>query len=55
MTNSSSPLVKKPLPLDDPKSRRPDISLAQEQLGWSPKIALREGLQSTIEYFESVI
>jgi UDP-glucuronate decarboxylase len=55
MTNSSSPLVKKPLPLDDPKSRRPDISLAQEQLGWSPKIDLREGLQSTIEYFESVI
>ena len=44
----------RPLPSDDPKQRRPDISLAQRVLnGWEPKVQLREGLAKTIEYFAS--
>ncbi|NCA90358.1 MAG: SDR family NAD-dependent epimerase/dehydratase, partial [Gammaproteobacteria bacterium] len=48
MTGSSSPLVHAPLPQDDPRQRQPDISLAREQLGWEPKVALRAGLRPTI-------
>jgi len=55
LTGSSSPLVHEPLPQDDPKQRQPDIKLAQEQLGWQPRIALRDGLQPTIDYFETII
>ena len=40
-----------PLPGDDPHRRRPDITLARERLGWEPKIALREGLEKTIDWF----
>ena len=39
------------LPLDDPKHRKPDITLAKELLGWEPKVPLKEGLAKTIEYF----
>ena len=52
MTGSKSKIIKLPLPSDDPTVRRPDISLAKAQLGWEPKIALREGLKLTIAYFE---
>jgi UDP-glucuronate decarboxylase len=52
-TESSSPIVMKPLPQDDPKQRQPDISIAKERLGWAPKIALREGIKPTVEYFRS--
>ncbi|CAM8656337.1 WcaG Nucleoside-diphosphate-sugar epimerases [Burkholderiales bacterium] len=52
-TKSQSKLTHLPLPADDPKMRRPDIRLAQEVLGWSPKVQLTDGLQSTIEYFQS--
>jgi UDP-glucuronate decarboxylase len=52
MTGSSSKIVHVPLPSDDPKQRRPDISRAQEVLGWRPKIPLRDGLKSVIEYFK---
>ncbi len=55
LTNSSSELVYEPLPEDDPKQRRPDISLAKEQLNWSPKIDLNEGLKKTISYFEHLL
>ena len=55
LTNSSSELVYEPLPEDDPKQRRPDISLAKEQLNWSPKIDLNEGLKKTISYFENLL
>jgi len=55
LTNSSSTIIKKSLPLDDPKSRRPDITLAEEQLRWKPTVALQEGLQATIKYFESIV
>jgi UDP-glucuronate decarboxylase len=47
-----SKLIKMPLPQDDPTQRRPDITLAQEKLNWSPKIMLDEGLDRTIEYFK---
>ncbi|MBC8641965.1 SDR family oxidoreductase [Caballeronia sp. EK] len=53
MTRTSSTLLYKPLPVDDPKRRRPDISLAQSELGWNPQISLREGLGSTIAYFNA--
>ena len=56
LTNSKSKLVHLPLPKDDPKQRKPDISLAKEKLnGWEPKTQLEEGLKKTITYFESVI
>ena len=55
LTGSSSRIVHKPLPEDDPRQRRPDISLAQAQLGWTPKVALDEGLRRTIPYFEHLL
>ena len=55
MTNSSSELVYKELPSDDPTQRRPDITLAKEAMDWEPKVALEEGLKSTIEYFDSLL
>ena len=53
LTGSPSKIVHKPLPQDDPRQRRPDISLANEVLGWQPKVGLREGLQKTISYFDA--
>jgi len=55
MTGSSSIIVHKPLPQDDPFKRKPDISLAKEVLGWSPTISLDEGLRNTILYFERTL
>jgi dTDP-glucose 4,6-dehydratase len=51
MTGSSSRLVFRPLPTDDPKVRQPDITRARTLLGWEPKVTLAEGLTSTIDYF----
>jgi UDP-glucuronate decarboxylase len=48
---STSKLVFKPLPSDDPMQRKPDISLAEDQLSWAPKVPLDEGLTKTIDYF----
>jgi dTDP-glucose 4,6-dehydratase len=48
---SKSPIAFKPLPVDDPHTRQPDITLARTQLGWEPRVALAEGLKSTIAYF----
>jgi len=53
LTNSSSNLIFKDLPADDPLLRRPDITLAQEVLGWKPKIHLEKGLKDTIDYFKN--
>ena len=53
LTGSISRIVHEPLPEDDPKVRRPDISRAQKLLGWQPTIPLREGLQHTIDYFRT--
>jgi UDP-glucuronate decarboxylase len=54
LTKSKSKLVKRPLPADDPKQRRPDISLAKKKLKWAPKVELEEGLKKTIAYFKSI-
>jgi len=51
MTGSSSTIVYKPLPTDDPQVRKPDITLARTKLGWEPKVSLADGLTATIEYF----
>jgi len=55
LTGSKSKIVFKPRPADDPRQRRPDISLARKKLGWHPKISLTEGLKNTIEYFRGII
>lgn len=55
MTGSRSKLVYYPLPEDDPRQRRPDISLAERELGWKPFTSLDDGLQKTIEYFRKVL
>ncbi len=54
LTGSKSKIVQQPLPADDPTRRQPDISLAKEKLDWVPKIALREGLAQTIEWFRTI-
>ncbi len=54
MTGSSSKLIFKPLPQDDPKQRKPNISLAQQELDWTPKISLEAGLDQTIHYFKKL-
>jgi dTDP-glucose 4,6-dehydratase len=51
LTGTKSEIVFKPLPVDDPKVRQPDISKAKEKLGWTPKVNLEEGLTRTIDYF----
>ena len=53
-TGSSSLIVHRPLPQDDPQQRRPDISQAQSRLGWAPKVALAEGLQAAVGYFRDL-
>ncbi len=55
LTGSSSDLVRKPLPENDPVRRKPDITLAGEKLTWSPEIPLETGLERTIEFFKTVI
>lgn len=55
LTGSSSKIVWKPLPSDDPTQRQPDISLAKSKLGWEPKVELEEGLIKTIEFFKSIV
>jgi UDP-glucuronate decarboxylase len=55
LVGSRSKIVHRPLPENDPKQRQPDISLAQELLGWKPRIALKEGLTSTVAYFERLL
>lgn len=55
MTGSSAKTVFRPLPLDDPAQRKPDIRLANEKLGWQPSIPLEKGLEKTIAYFRSIL
>jgi UDP-glucuronate decarboxylase len=55
LTGSASKVVSRPLPSDDPRQRRPDISLAREKLGWRPAVNLESGLVRTIEYFKARI
>jgi dTDP-glucose 4,6-dehydratase len=55
LTSSRSSLVHNPLPVDDPKQRRPDITLAKKLLGWEPQVDLETGLRRTIEYFRDKV
>jgi dTDP-glucose 4,6-dehydratase len=55
LTGSSSPIVYRPLPEDDPKVRRPDITRARTMLGWTPKVPVRVGVEKTIAYFQSLV
>ena len=55
MTNSNSKIIFLPLPQDDPVMRKPDISLAKQELNWAPKVDFELGIQKTIEYFSSII
>ena len=52
LTGSKSKIIYQPLPEDDPKQRKPDISLAKKNLNWQPKISLEDGIKKTIEYFK---
>jgi UDP-glucuronate decarboxylase len=55
MTGTRSKIVHRPMPQDDPRQRRPDISKAHEVLNWSPRTALKEGLRRTIDYFDELL
>ncbi len=55
LTGSSSRIVQQPLPTDDPKVRKPDITRARTLLGWDPAVSLEQGLQRTIEYFQKML
>ena len=55
LTGSKSTIVERPLPVDDPQVRQPDITHARETLGWEPTVSLEEGLHRTIEYFREVV
>jgi len=55
LTGSASTIVERPLPVDDPQVRQPDITRAREALGWEPQVALDDGLRRTIEYFRGVV
>ncbi len=55
LTGSKSKLVFKPLPSDDPKQRKPDITLAKDKLNWAPKVSVYDGLKETIAYFKKVM
>lgn len=55
LTGSSSKIIREPLPADDPKQRRPDITRTKDALGWEPTVPLREGLKKTIAYFEKML
>ena len=53
LVGAKSQIVYKPLPVDDPKQRRPDITRARTILGWEPKVGLEEGLLKTVDYFKN--
>lgn len=55
LTGASSKIVYRPLPADDPVRRKPDITLAEEKLGWKPRVTLRQGLEKTIAYFRDTV
>ena len=55
LVGGKSKLAFHPLPIDDPKQRQPDISLAKAELGWEPKVALDDGLKETVAYFRKLL
>jgi UDP-glucuronate decarboxylase len=54
LTGSTSTIEHRPLPVDDPRQRQPDITLARELLGWQPTVPLEQGLTRTIDYFRTL-
>ena len=54
-TNPDVKIIRQPLPQDDPKKRKPNIDLAIKELNWKPKINLKDGLLSTINYFQTIL
>ena len=52
---STSRIVYRPLPPDDPRQRQPDITLARSKLGWEPRVTLDDGLKETVRYFRSLV
>lgn len=54
LTGSNSKMIEMPLPADDPTQRQPDITLAKKHLDWEPKVALRDGLKKTIDWFKTI-
>ena len=52
LTGSTSRIVTRPIPADDPRQRKPDLTLARTRLDWAPRVPLREGLERTIPYFK---
>ncbi|MFB3134953.1 MAG: SDR family NAD-dependent epimerase/dehydratase, partial [Rhodospirillales bacterium] len=55
MTGSDAPMEARPLPVDDPTQRCPDIGLARQALGWEPAVQLEDGLKRTITYFQGIV
>jgi nucleoside-diphosphate-sugar epimerase len=55
LTGTGSPIEFRPLPEDDPKQRRPDITRAQSELGWQPEVQLEAGLERTLAYFRKAL
>jgi dTDP-glucose 4,6-dehydratase len=55
LTGTKAPIIARDLPVDDPKVRKPDITKARQQLGWEPRVALRDGVARTIEYFRGLV
>jgi dTDP-glucose 4,6-dehydratase len=55
LVGGNSEVVMEPLPTDDPKQRRPDLTIAREKLGWGPQVPLEEGLERTIEFFRGIV
>ena len=55
LSKSKSKIVFKDLPQDDPRQRKPDISIAKDNFNWEPKINLKDGLAKTIQYFKSIL
>jgi UDP-glucuronate decarboxylase len=55
ISGSNSTIIYQKLPTDDPKQRRPDITLAKKELNWAPKVEIEEGLTKTIEYFDNLL
>ncbi|MEO1366683.1 MAG: SDR family NAD-dependent epimerase/dehydratase, partial [Acidobacteriota bacterium] len=55
LTGSTSEIIYKDLPVDDPKTRQPDITMARRHLDWQPEVPLDEGLRATVDYFRGVL